>query len=115
MFKLTVKNRKRRLRKKLHLDEFQELGFYYRAIYKGDPNSKASEALIDDFLDFIISRGLEMAGWVEEGIIVKYKGSANEDDRQSIETWLKARPELDGVQLSPLCDTWYDTEEKVFP
>lgn len=115
MIKPNAKNRNRRLSKKLHVGEFQELGFYYRATYAGNSNSEAAEALIDELLEFVINRGLELSGWVEEGIIGRFQGSANDEDRMAVESWLNARPELTNVKVSPLIDIWYEGEEQAFP
>ncbi|WP_263141696.1 50S ribosome-binding protein YggL [Pseudomonas sp. RIT-PI-AD] len=102
-------NRSRRLRKKLCVDEFQELGFELTLTY---PES-AGEDEIDAFLDLLTrealtANGLGYVGGEDYGFVCLAKrGSVNEEQRQQVETWLKGRKELAGFTVSPLMDVWY--------
>ncbi len=102
------KKRSRRLRKKLHVGEFQELGFEFQAELKAPLEDEAEFALIDALIELVESRQLMFGGWVCSGFIAhSRRGSASEEDRQAVEAWLRARPELINVSVGPLVDAWY--------
>ncbi|WP_419810268.1 50S ribosome-binding protein YggL [Bacterioplanoides sp.] len=67
------RNRSKRLRKKLFLDEFQELGFEIRAEFHTD-----EDELLDDVIDYIEAQTWIMGGGVGQGILQGYLcGPAN--------------------------------------
>ena len=105
-----AKTRSRRLRKKLHLGEFQELGFFYEATIKGDIDEHA-------FIDGLLSEamepnGLAFGGWVGGGAVSKLRrGSVSEDERQFVLNWLAGRPEVVSLSATGLVDMWHgDTD-----
>lgn len=102
-------SRSRRLRKKLHLDEFQELGFDVEAELAAPLTGQAEEALLIAFIEEIIGpRGLIYGGSVSCGFVCKAGGgSATEEDREAVLAWLKARPEIAGAVARELSDAWY--------
>lgn len=104
------KSRSRRLRKKLHVGEFKELGIEFTADLKGALSPEAEDRLIDAFLVEIIEpRNLALGGSVTGGFIARFgRGSVSEEDRTAIELWLRARPEYQSVQVSPLMDAWHE-------
>lgn len=104
-----AKNRSRRLRKKLCVDEFQELGFEIQIDY---PESLSDEAIESFFSDFVVEvlepSGLGLIGGPDYALVCLAKrGSVNEEQRQAVETWLKGRNEPEKVEVSPLQDAWY--------
>lgn len=101
--------RSRRLRKKLHLDEFQELGFDVKTVLKEPFFGTAEEELLIAFIEEAIeSRGLIYGGGVGCGYVCKAGGgSATDDDRAAVRDWLQARSEFASVTVRALSDAWY--------
>ena len=102
-------NRSRRLRKKLCVDEFQELGFELNLEFKEDLSEEAIDAFLDAFLaEAMDANGLDYVGGDDFGLVCLAKrGSVNEEQRAAVEAWLKGRDELEKFELSPLQDVWY--------
>lgn len=102
-------NRSRRLRKKLCVDEFQELGFELNLEFKEDLSDEAIDAFLDAFLDEAMdANGLDYVGGDDFGLVCLAKrGSVSEEQRATVEVWLKGRSELTNIELSPLLDAWY--------
>lgn len=102
-------NRSRRLRKKLCVDEFQELGFELNLTFKPDLSEKAIDAFLDDFLrDAMAGNGLGYVGGDEFGLVcLDHRGSVSEEQRAAVEAWLKSRSEVTNAELSPLMDVWH--------
>ncbi|WP_026436510.1 YggL family protein [Acidovorax sp. JHL-9] len=103
------KQRSRRLRKKMRVGEFQELGFEYELKVKQALTPEQEEALMNRFLtELILPRNLAASGWVREGFVMAYlRGSTTEGDRQATQAWLAAQPEVAEVTVSALKDAWY--------
>lgn len=101
-----AKQRSRRLRKKLHINEFQEFGFAYKAKVKPGIQEEAFvEALLTELIE---PRGLEFGGWTAGGFVSKAgRGSATQDDRTALIQWLGKRPEVESVMMSDLLDAWH--------
>lgn len=104
-------NRSRRLRKKLRVDEFQEMGFDLNWTFPAGTAEEQIDALVDAFIDEVIEpRQLAFAGsghlaW--EGMVCTQSiGKCTEDDRQTIEGWLQAKG-MEQVKASALFDLWY--------
>lgn len=102
-------NRSRRLRKKLCVDEFQELGFELNLNFKEDLSEEAIDAFLDAFLsEAMEANGLAYVGGDDFGLVCLAKrGSVSEEQRAAVESWLKARSELTELTVSPLLDVWY--------
>jgi uncharacterized protein YggL (DUF469 family) len=102
-------NRSRRLRKKLCVDEFQELGFELNLGFKEDLDDQAIDAFLDAFLtEAMDANGLDYVGGEDVGLVCLAKrGSVNEEQRAAVEAWLKGRSELTEVTVSPLLDAWH--------
>jgi len=106
---------KKRLRKKLHVDEFQELGFEVCFHVADNLSHDAFDAVVDAF----ISQAIEAHGLLCGGggknpawnvfVTREGRGSVTEAHRQATERWLAARPEVNAVQIGPLVDAWYPT------
>lgn len=101
--------RSRRLRKKLHLDEFKELGFYVKTKLKVPLAGTPEEELLIAFVEGVIeSRGLIYGGGLECGFVCKADGgSATEEDRSAVQQWLQARSAFTSVTVQELIDAWY--------
>jgi uncharacterized protein len=107
---------KKRLRKKLHKGEFQEMGFYVRFRLPEDLGEDDLDAFLDQFLNEAIeAHELDFGGgghheW--QGFVALNKpGSATEEHRSQVAAWLKGHPRVLEHQLSELRDVWYDTRD----
>ena len=102
-------NRSRRLRKKLCVDEFQELGFELNLDFKEDLDAEAIDAFLDAFLkEAMDDNGLDSVGGDDFGLVCSAKrGSVTEEQRAIVEAWLKGRSELIKVEVTPLLDAWH--------
>jgi uncharacterized protein YggL (DUF469 family) len=102
-------NRSRRLRKKLCVDEFQELGFELNLNFKEDLADAAIDSFLEAFLhDAMTANGLGYVGGDDFGLVcLSKRGSVNEEQRTAVEAWLKGRDELVDFTASPLIDVWY--------
>ena len=105
------KNRSRRLRKKLRVDEFQELGFDVAWQF----NEGTTEQEVDDFIDrffaeVIQPNGLGYGGegdllW--HGLICTQKlGKCTKEHQELVESWLKDNG-VKTVSVSDLYDVWW--------
>ncbi|MCY1286492.1 hypothetical protein D9M70_354680 [compost metagenome] len=107
---------KRRLRKKLYLDEFKEHAFELKATFKSPLDEPALESLLDAFIDVVEARSLCFIGgfdaeWLDGTLVAdKRYASPNEDDRKAVEDWLKARAEVASAEASELFDAHYGWE-----
>ena len=104
------KRRSRRLRKKLHLGEFQELGFQIEAVLQQDLTEDAYYDLWAVFIDEVIDpRQLIMGGPFSGAYIAIAPGrvTCTEADREAVRQWFEARPEFSGVRVGSLEDNWY--------
>jgi len=108
-----TKKRSRRLRKKLRVGEFQELGFSWEATFKTPLNPEQSEILVDSLLSEVIEpEGLGFGGWASGGFVVGFKrGSVSEFQREDVLKWLRSRPEIDEVKASGFVDAWYGQDD----
>ncbi len=102
-------NRSRRLRKKLCVDEFQELGFELQLSYSEDTEDATIEAFFADLVvDAIEGKGMALIGGEEFAVVCSgQRGSVTEEQRAEVEAWLKDRTELSSFEVSPLLDVWY--------
>lgn len=102
-------NRSRRLRKKLCVDEFQELGFELNLNFKEDLSDEAIDAFLEQFLrDAMTVNGLGYVGGDDFGLVcLSKRGSVSEEQRAAVDAWLKGRNELVDYTVSPLLDVWY--------
>lgn len=104
--------RSRRLRKKLHLDEFQEIGFTVEFSFKEGTPLEEIDQTVEAFINEAIEpNGLAFGGsgylnW--EGVVCLQKvGKCTDEQRQIIGNWLEQRG-LDNVKVSELFDVWWD-------
>nr|MBF0685862.1 YggL family protein [Pseudomonas sp.] len=106
-------NRSRRLRKKLCVDEFQELGFEINLTYREGIEASEVDAFLDAFLDDAMeANGLGYIGGEDYGFVcLGRRGSVTEEQRNQVEAWLKGRSELSDFTVSPLMDVWYPENE----
>lgn len=103
--------RSRRLRKKLRIDEFREVGFEVSWHFPLDSTEAAIDQLVDRLIAEVIEpRGLAFAGaghlgW--EGLVcTRHIGCCTQDDIEACCGWLKAQG-MEAIHHSPLFDVWY--------
>jgi uncharacterized protein YggL (DUF469 family) len=108
---------KKRLRKKLRLAEFRELGFEVRFLLPDD----LDETDLEHFWDAFITDAIEREGLVCGGgcgrawdIVVArhHRGSATEADRANIYQWLARYGAVRDVTIGPLVDMWHGLGER---
>ena len=101
--------RSRRLRKKMHLGEFQQLGFEISITLKPNQGIDDLDRFLDEFiLDAIERNGLAFGGGADCGFITAWKrDTASEAHRTIVGKWLNRRQEVISVSLGPLVDAWY--------
>lgn len=108
------RRRSRRLRKKLRVGEFQELGFDYELARPAKPSIEEQDRFLDQLLeDLVEPRGLSMGGGVACGLVSARKGSPTEEDRLAFDAWLRRWPSVQSVKVGPLRDAWYDEPMEV--
>jgi len=107
-----IKPRSRRLRKKLHVGEFQEFGC--NITFRFDAEHICFEQALDHWLAFVESNdwvfggGGHMQGDEVSGYMVTAStGSLTETDRQRIDHWLQTHPWVLIGQIGPLTDAWH--------
>jgi len=109
--KIDAKNRSRRIRKKLRVDEFQELGFDIAWQFKDDITGDEIDAFINRFFDEVIDPNeLGFGGegdtlW--HGLICTQKlGKCTDEHRAQVEKWLNDNG-VSAVSVSALYDVWW--------
>ncbi|MFP1722280.1 YggL family protein [Lonsdalea quercina] len=105
-------NRSRRLRKKLHIEEFKELGFSVSFRFAEGTSVETIDGLLDRFVDDVIEpRGLafEGSGYLQwQGLVCQQKlGNCTDEHRQLVKEWLESQ-QLSDVTVSELFDIWWD-------
>lgn len=110
----------RRLRKKLRLGEFQELGFEFYFEFTEELDETINEDgfdAIDDFLEtfdiWLDTRNLSFTGVVATekttGFInAGFRQSTTEDDRKALFEWLCKYGNVHNIDIGPLEDAWHD-------
>ncbi|ACZ75775.1 protein of unknown function DUF469 [Dickeya parazeae Ech586] len=107
-----AKNRSRRLRKKLHIDEFQEFGFSVSWRFAQGTSVEEIDRTLDLFVDEVIEpNGLafEGSGYLQwEGLVcLQQLGNCTDEQRELVRNWLESH-QLTEVTVSDLFDIWWD-------
>jgi uncharacterized protein YggL (DUF469 family) len=106
------RQRSKRLRKKLRIDEFKEYGFAVSLRLSGSLSPRARDDFWALFLGELIAKRLLAFSGNEEGYITKFgRGSATEEDRNAVSAWLTDRAGVERVTVGPLEDAWYGHAE----
>ena len=109
----------RRLRKKLHLGEFQELGFEFYFEFKEELSEELDEDEldgIDHFLDEFetcletiglsftgVTNAVRCTGFITAG----YRKTVSVGERQTVIDWLSNHGNIHEIDVLPLVDAWY--------
>ena len=108
--KPNAKNRSRRLRKKLHVDEFAEYGFEVSIDLKDSVNT---DAVLDHFvLHAMEQNGLEFGGGTASGAISGFitksgRGTLTQEHRVLVKSWLEEQEDIKSFDIGGLVDAWY--------
>lgn len=101
---------KKRLRKKLRLAEFVELGFETTFRLPWGEDDSRLETFWDEFIRRIEARRLYCAGACgQRWDVVIYRGNrraATDEDRTDLAQWLEAHGAVSDIHIGPLFDTW---------
>lgn len=103
---------KKRLRKKLHVGEFQQFGFQISAQFHAKLKTAEFDELYDDFIDAIEDAKLLFGGGGEEsgikGFITERKkyASPSIEQKEKITSWLANRSEIASYKVGDLKDAW---------
>ena len=101
-------SRSRRLRKKLHVGEFQQMGFSVDFTLDTRLNAAQSDQFWDAFIEEAIEANQLIYGGGESGYVLpEGRISATEAHRELIKSWLQSRPEVIAVNIGSLSDAWY--------
>ncbi len=107
-----AKNRSRRLRKKMHIAEFQEMGFSVAWRFPDGTSEETIDTTVDAFINEVIAEnGLAFDGsgylaW--EGLVCMEEiGKCTEEHQALVRNWLEKR-KLEDIRLSDLFDVWWD-------
>ncbi len=104
---------KKRLRKKLHLGEYQEFGFKVRYRFVSDLSDEQFDNFIDTFIqESIESNGLSFGGGGDKQewngfVTLDRRGSATEEHKTKVSKWLESNPEVTDFKVDGLIDSWY--------
>ena len=111
MIKADVKNRSRRLRKKLYIEEFKVLGFNVDMTFSSDSSDEAFDTFFEEFLGkFADENELIFGGAGTQtsfsGFIVPYERylSATEEHRKLTTEWLTAHKLIENFTVGELTD-----------
>jgi uncharacterized protein len=111
----SLRRLKPRQRKKLRVGEFKEQCFDIELVFKTPMRGDPYHEFINDFFGFLEQRGLLGGGFggkepfsETEGVIASIeRGSPNEEDREAVVQWLRARPEVNDARGLEFKDAWH--------
>jgi uncharacterized protein YggL (DUF469 family) len=108
---------RKRLRKKLRVGEFIELGFTARYRVKNGLSLAALDSLLDRFIleaieanDLYCGGGGGPAGW-DFLVCANGRKSATDADRQRVRRWLEEQPDISVVFVGRLLDAWHGDDD----
>lgn len=103
---------KKRLRKKKHVGEFQELGFEVEAELRPELGRDKVHAFTDRFIAIIEAQQLAFGGGIGttiSGFVTRFaRGSATANDRACVIAFFAADPDVVRHQIGDLRDAWYE-------
>ncbi|MBE9526576.1 MAG: DUF469 family protein [Proteobacteria bacterium] len=113
MTKPSLKNKNKRVQKKLFIGEYAVFGFDVSGqCTLGDESG--FDSYFDDFIDFVESRNLCFGGGYTgkefDAFItaIDFRVSTTEEDRQAIEKWLSSQDKLSNIVVGDLVDANYE-------
>ena len=111
------KSYNQRQRKKLHLAEFQELGFLVNFQFAEGTAIETVDETVDRFINEVIQPNrlaYEGSGYLHwEGLVCLEKiGKCDESHRETVKKWLETNG-LQQIEVSELFDIWWEYPTKV--
>ena len=102
---------KKRLRKKLHLGEYQVLGFQLSAVYPARSDEEL-DVLTGQLLDFLEEHEMSCSGTVGEVeldlfVVTGTVAVDGEAKRRELQEFVRALPGLEQVETGELIDAFY--------
>ncbi|WP_099289873.1 50S ribosome-binding protein YggL [Butyricimonas sp. Marseille-P3923] len=104
---------RKRLRKKLHKGEFQELGFSFEAVIKENVDDNGFDAWMNELGKLLNQMDLNMIGSVYSGVcggtITRQQGCVTLKEWELLSAWLREHDQIfDQVIVGKLEDLWRD-------
>jgi len=107
-----IAKRNRRLRKKLRVDEFQELGFEVSWCFPEGTTDEQIDVIVDGLIDDVIEAnelgfagGGDLVEW--EGVVCTESiGKCTDEHRAAVKAYLEAK-NLTNIEVSELFDIWW--------
>jgi uncharacterized protein YggL (DUF469 family) len=108
---------RKRLRKKKHLKEFQELGFQVEWRFAPPLTLEEIDPFWDGWIDLMEANRLSFGGGGDtvqgSGFITRERrGSSTEQDRSLVNDWLQVQSKITQVNVGPLEDAWYSSNNQ---
>lgn len=99
---------KKRLRKKLRLREFQEMGFHIDFNLDLPVAGEEEDVFWVQLINMVESRNLQIGGGLTNFYATGlHRCTATEADRAALAGWLGQQPAVRNVRIGPLIDAWY--------
>ena len=103
---------KKRLRKKLHKGEFQELGFEINLKLHQHLTDDELKPWLDEFIDAVEEIGLAVGGGglYEQSFFadkLSGPGPVTPEQRERLSQWIGQNSKVASFELGPLQDAWY--------
>jgi uncharacterized protein YggL (DUF469 family) len=107
---------KKRIRKKLYLGEFRELGFEVGAQFRTGVDSAARDAFLERFVEAVAREGLAFGGGTSAAgldgfVTLDHRGSTTEQHRERVQKLLAADEAVATPKVGPLVDAWHGQPE----
>jgi uncharacterized protein YggL (DUF469 family) len=113
---------KKRLRKKLHLREFQQMCFAVRLMFTSEAeglDSPERRSFWHRLVAMLESNDLLILGMADDFCVMTnfYKlpdgrwKNATDTDQQTVKEWLDQQPEIASVRIGPLANAWRQLPE----
>lgn len=101
---------KERLRKKLRLREFREMGFSVKYDLEAAMTDDGLSSFWVKLIDMVEANHLMIGGGINDFFVATdSRRSATEADRAVIQNWLQQQPEVSSIVIGPLVDAWHGT------
>jgi uncharacterized protein YggL (DUF469 family) len=99
---------KKRLRRKLPLREFPELGFHVGFEVAIASTREAEDAFFDKLFAFTAAQALSIGGSMNSFYVTRSRrNTTTEADREASAAWRHQQPEVSAAQVWPLDDAWH--------